>query len=335
VKFEYVPYDQMQQKVISAAAAGKGWDLIMPSAVWMPEMVKSGALASIDKYWDNSPAKAQFPDNTQTAGVLKDKRYAVQAYTNVEGIFYNKTILDKLGVEVPTNLDELDAALAKAKAGGFQPFTTAGPNGSGGEFNAVPWLASNGWSYEEPGAPGAAEVLTRLQKWRDAKYFSPNDASGFVAEKNFATGKYAFAQGGNWNLGTFKKDLKFKWGSAVIQGIDKSLLGGEIIALGGKASNPDMAWTFVEETFLSKQGGLDAAEAGSIPLHSEVAKDPVVTKDPNLSAFAKIAGASIANPSNNNTARSPTSSATHGTSSSPVASAATRPRRRSLMAFRP
>ncbi len=303
VKFEYVPYDQMQQKVISAAAAGKGWDLIMPSAVWMPEMVKSGALTSINKYWDNSPAKAQFRDNTQGAGVLKDKRYAVQAYTNVEGIFYNKTILDKLGVKVPTTLDEFDAALAKAKAGGNEPFTTSGPPGSGGEFNAVPWLASNGWSYEEPGAPGAAEVLGRLQKWRDAKYFSPNDASGFVAEKNFATGKYAFAQGGNWNLGTFKKDLKFKWGTAVIKGIDKSLLGGEIIALGGKASNPDMAWTFVEETFLSKQGGLDAAEAGSIPLHIEVAKDPIVTEDPNLSAFATIAGASIANPINPNTGK--------------------------------
>jgi maltose-binding protein MalE len=73
--------------------------------------------------------------------------------------------------------------------------------------------------------------------------------------------------------------------------------------LGGKASNPDMAWTFVEETFLSKQGGLDAAEAGSIPLHAEVAKDPIVTKDPNLSAFATIAGASIANPINPNTGK--------------------------------
>lgn len=303
VKFEYTPYDQMQQKVISAAAAGKGWDLIMPTGVWMPEMVKAGALREIDEYWENSPEKGQFPDNTQTGGVFQDKRYAVQAYTNVEGIFYNKTILDEIGVEVPTNLDELEAAMAKAKDAGYNAFTTAGPPGAGGEFSAVPWLASNGWSYEQPDAPGAREVLRRLQEWRDAKYFSPNDASGFVAEKNFSTGKYAFAQGGNWNLGSFAEDLDFEWGAAVIEGIDRSLLGGEIIAMGSKAEDPDLAWAFVEETFLSRQGGLDAAEAGSIPLRSEVAEDPVVTEDPNLAAFATIAGASIANPMNANTGK--------------------------------
>ncbi len=303
VKFEYVPYDQMQQKVISAAAAGKGWDLIMPASVWMPEMVKSGALRPIDGYWKQSADRTQFPDNTQGAGVLQGKRYAVQAYTNVEGIFYNKTILDKIGAAVPTSLDELQAAMAKAKSAGYNAFTTAAPPGAGGEFNAVPWLASNGWTYEQPDAAGAAEVLDRLQTWRDAKYFSPNDASGFVAEKNFSTGKYAFAQGGNWNLGSFKTDLDFTWGAAVIKGIDKSLLGGEIIAMGSKATNPDLAWAFVEETFLSKQGGLDAAAAGSIPLRADVAQDPIVTKDPNLAAFATIAGGSIANPINPNTGK--------------------------------
>ncbi len=303
VQFEYVPYDQMQQKVISAASAGKGWDLIMPSAVWLPEMVKAGAVQSIDSQWESAADRSLFPDNTQSAGVLSGKRYAVQAYTNVEGIFYNKTILDEIGVTVPTSLDELEAAMGKAKAAGYTPFTTAGPNGAGGEFNAVPWLVSNGWTYDQPAAAGAKDILGRLQKWRDAGYFSSNDASGFVAEKNFATGKYAFAQGGNWNLGSFKKDLKFTWGTAVIPGIDRSLLGGEIIAMGSKATNPPLAWKFVEETFLSKQGGLDAATAGSIPLRTDLKNEQIVTSDPNLVAFATIAGSSIGNPINKNTGK--------------------------------
>jgi ABC-type glycerol-3-phosphate transport system substrate-binding protein len=303
VQFEYVPYDQMQQKVISAASAGKGWDLIMPTAVWLPEMVKAGAVQSIDQQWDSFADKALFPDNTQSAGVLNDKRYAVQGYTNVEGIFYNKTILDELGVAVPKTLDEMEGAMEKAKSAGYTPFTTAAPNGAGGEFNAVPWLVSNGWSYDNPAAPGAKEILARLQKWRDAGYFSSNDASGFVAEKNFSTGKYAFAQGGNWNLGTFKDSLKFSWGAAVIPGIDKSLLGGEIIAMGSKAADPALAWQFVQETFLSKQGGLDAASAGSIPLRTDLKNEKVVTSDPNLVAFATIAAASIGNPINNNTGK--------------------------------
>lgn len=303
VKFEYVPYDQMNQKVISAAAAGKGYDVILPTGVWLPEMIKAGAVQPIDDRWDSFADKGQFPKNTQGAGVFEDKRYAVQAFTNVEGVFYNKKILDKIGVEVPTDLDELEAAMAKAKKAGFNPLATAAPPGASGEFNLVPWLVSNGWSYEEPDNDGGAEILKRIQKWRDDDFFSPNDASGNVAEKNFTTGKYAFAQGGNWNLGTFKDDLKFEWGAAVVDGIDGALLGGEVLAVGAKAKDPELAWSFIEETFMSPQGGKDFAKAGSIPLREDAKELPAVTEDPNLKAFSEIAANSVSNPVNENTAK--------------------------------
>jgi ABC-type glycerol-3-phosphate transport system substrate-binding protein len=303
VKFEYVPFDQMQQKVISAAAAGKGWDVIMPTGVSLPEMIKSGAVQPIDAYWDEFQDADQFPENTQGAGVFEDERYAVQGYTNVEGIFYNKKILDEIGVGVPADLDEMEAAMQKAKDAGYNAFTTAAPPGTGGEFNLVPWLASNGWSYEEADAAGGLEILQRLEGWRDQGYFSANDASGFNAEKNFTTGKYAFAQGGNWNLGTFEEDLKFPWGAAVVEGIDGALLGGEIIALGANSENPDLAWKFVSETLMSPEGAKDFATAGSIPLRADAQEIPEVTKNENLKAFATIAANSIANPVNENTAK--------------------------------
>jgi ABC-type glycerol-3-phosphate transport system substrate-binding protein len=303
VQFEYVAYDQMQSKVISAAAAGEGWDVILPAGVWLPEMVKAGAVAPIDEQWSAFADAGQFPDNTQSAGLVGGKRYAVQPFTNVEGIFYNKTILDELGLAVPTTLDEMDAAMAAAKAAGYNAFSTAAPPGAGGEFNLVPWLVSNGWSYEEPDDPGALEILTRLQSWRDQGYFSANDASGNNAEKNFATGEYAFVQGGNWNLSTFATDLDFEWGAAVIDGIDASLLGGEIMAVGALTDDPDAAFDFIAETFLSAEGGLEVAGAGSIPLRSDLADAPEVTSDPNLVAFATIASQSIGNPTTENTGK--------------------------------
>jgi ABC-type glycerol-3-phosphate transport system substrate-binding protein len=262
VKFEYVPYDQMQQKVISAAAAGKGWDIVMPTGVWLPEMIKAGAVQPMDDCWDGFEDADQFPENTQGAGVYDDKRYAVQGFTNVEGIFVNEAILKDVGVGVPTNLDEMEDAMQKAQDAGYNAFTTAAPPGTGGEFNLVPWLASSGWTYEEPDAAVTEEVLSRLQDWRDNGYFSANDASGFNAEKNFTTGEYAFAQGGNWNLGTFDKDLKFPWSAQVIEGIDAALLGGEVIALGGNAGDPDLACAFITETLMSQEGAKDFASAG-------------------------------------------------------------------------
>jgi ABC-type glycerol-3-phosphate transport system substrate-binding protein len=303
VQFEYVAYDQMQSKVISAAAAGEGWDVILPAGVWLPEMVKAGAVAPIDEQWSAFADAELFPDNTQSAGIVDGERYAVQPFTNVEGIFYNKTILDEIGVAVPTNLDELDAAMAAAKAAGYNAFSTAAPPGAGGEFNLVPWLVSNGWTYEEADAPGALEILTRLQGWRDQGYFSANDASGFNAEKNFATGEYAFVQGGNWNLSSFATDLDFEWGAAVIDGIDAALLGGEIMAVGALSDDPQAAFDFIAETYLSAEGGLEVAGAGSIPLRSDLADAPEVTSDPNLVAFATIASQSIGNPTTENTGK--------------------------------
>jgi ABC-type glycerol-3-phosphate transport system substrate-binding protein len=303
VKFEYVPYDQMQQKVISAAAAGKGWDIVMPTGVWLPEMIKAGAVQPIDDCWEGFEDAEQFPENTQGAGVYDDKRYAVQGFTNVEGIFVNEAILKEVGVDVPTNLDEMEAAMQKAKDAGYNAFTTAAPPGTGGEFNLVPWLASSGWTYDEPDAAVSEDVLGRLQDWRDKGYFSANDASGFNAEKNFTTGEYAFAQGGNWNLGTFDKDLKFAWSAQVIEGIDAALLGGEVIAVGGNAGDPDLACDFITETLMSPEGAKDFATAGSVPLREDAKAIPEVTKNPNLSAFAEIAANSIANPANENTAK--------------------------------
>jgi multiple sugar transport system substrate-binding protein len=303
VKFEYVPYDQMLQKVISAAAAGEGGDLIMTAGPWLPEMVKAGAVLPIDECWNGFADADQFSENTQAAGVLEGKRYAMQAFANVEGIFVNETILKEIGVDTPTNLDEMEAAMQKAKDAGYNAFSTAAPPGAGGEFNLVPWLASAGWTYDDAGSPVAAEVMGRLQEWRDNGYFSPNDASGFNAEKNFTTGKYAFAQGGNWNLGTFDSDLKFAWSAQVVDGIDRALLGGEIIAVGGKSEDPELACQFATEMFLSPEGAKDFAVAGSVPLRADAAELREITDDPNLSAFAEIAGDSLANPVNQNTAK--------------------------------
>lgn len=303
IQFEYVPYDQMQQKVISAAAAGEGWDVILTASPWLPEMIKAGAVQPVDDCWDGFEDADQFPENTQGAGIFEGDRYAMQAFTNVEGIFVNETILKEIGVEVPTDLDEMEQAMQQAKEAGYNAFTTAAPPGTGGEFNLVPWLASAGWTYEEADDPAAQEVLSRMQGWRDEGYFSPNDASGFNAEKNFTTGKYAFAQGGNWNLGTFESDLKFDWSAQVVEGHQGALLGGEVIAVGGSASNPELACQFITDTFMSSEGAVDFAGAGSVPLRADAADIPEVTEDPNLSAFAEIAGNSIANPVNENTAQ--------------------------------
>lgn len=295
VEFQYQPYDQMTSKVTAAAAAGKGPDIVMPAGPFLPEMVKAGAIEPIDSYWDAYADKGLFPAPTQDNNIIDGKRMATQFYTNVVGVYYNTKILTEIGAEPPTSVAEMEAAMEKAKAAGYTGFTTSAATGAGGEFFLVPWLLGTGWTYDNAAAPEALGILQTLEGWRDKGYLSKNDAAGFTATPNFATGKYLFAQEGNWNLSTVDK-AGVDYGIAVFPGVDRAVIGGELVALGANSKNKDLAWAFVQETYLSKQGGLDAVTAGSIPLRSDLAEEPSVTENEKLADFTKIASGSVPTP---------------------------------------
>lgn len=296
VRLEYQPYDQMVQKVTTAAAAQQGPDIVMNASPFIPEMVKAGALAPMDEYWDAYEEADQYPAEVQDGLRVDDELYAVQAYANVEGVYYNADILSEIGVEVPTDLDELEAAMAAAQEAGYTGMTVSAPAGAGGEFAAVPWLAGSGWSYDEPDAAGAEEALTRLSDWVEAGYINPDDSTGFNGGTNFITGDYAFAQEGNWNLATFAEEADFEYGVAVFPGVDTAAVGGESASIGSGAEDPDLAWRFIEEQILSEDGNRSALEAGSVPLRQDLVDDPALAENEPLQAYAEIAGQSITIP---------------------------------------
>lgn len=296
VKFQYVPYDQMTSKVTAASAARKGPDIVLPTSAFMPEMIKAGAIKPLDEQWNAFADRDQFPTQVIDSLKFNDKLYGVQAFANVVGLVYNGKILKDIGVKPPTNLDELDAAMAKAKAKGYQAMTVDAPNGAGGEFNLVPWMASAGWTYEDAGNAAGLDAVKRIGSWTEKGYINKSDSGGFNGATNFSTGKYAFAVAGNWNLGTFKKQLKFPYGVAVPEGLDKAVVGGEVLALGSNAKDPDAAWAVMQEMLLTRESGLQAADAGSIPLRKDVVEDPKVKDDKYLAQYAKIATDSIGLP---------------------------------------
>lgn len=296
VTFEYQPYDEMVSRTVAAAAAGEGPDLLLPTGVFLPEMVAAGALQPLDELWEGYEDSDQFPAEVQDANLIDDQRYAVQAFANVLGIFYNEDILTEIGVEPPTSLDELEEAFQAALDAGYTPFTTSGTTGAGGEFWLTPWLFGAGWTYDEADDPAAAEILGRIEGWREAGYFSTNDATGFNSNANFVTGDYAFSQDGNWNLSSFEEDADFEYGVAVFPGVERAAVGGEVIALGAGAEDPELAWAFATEILLSQDGARDVAGAGSVPLRQDMLEDPAVTENEDLAQFAEVASQSIGPP---------------------------------------
>lgn len=108
--------------------------------------------------------------------------------------------------------------------------------------------------------------------------------------QRFVVGNVAFMENGNWNIGSAKKDAKFKYGVVEMATGPKGgtiFLGGEAEFIGAFSKQPDVAWSYLDSTFLSKEGNLVPLEdAGSIPARKDVADAADVTKNPLLVPFA-------------------------------------------------
>src|SRR5699024_8415183 len=91
--------------------------------------------------------------------------YAVQGYVNLLGLWCNVDQLTELGLEPPTTLEELEAAMAAAQEIGLAGITLSGLPQSQGEWQAYPWLSSHGFTYESPQEQPLTEAFAWVHAW--------------------------------------------------------------------------------------------------------------------------------------------------------------------------
>jgi len=286
----FVPYDQMNSKLISAAGAKTGPDVVVFNGAEAATLALGGALAPLDKQWASFADAAQFPDSV--IHKIDGKTYAVQGYVNLLGLWYNADILKEIGVKPPTNLDELEAAMGAAKAAGYQGITLCGLPQSQGEWQAYPWLSAEGFDYTKPDAKALETGLARVRNWVEKGWLSQESVTWdqTVPFQQFAAGKVAFAENGNWQMGTAKSDAKFSYGVVPLP-LGKGgqvYLGGEGEGIGAFSKNADLAWKYLSETYFDKDGQvLPVTLVGSIPSRTDAAANEAVSANELLKPFAE------------------------------------------------
>ncbi|MFJ1591039.1 extracellular solute-binding protein [Kitasatospora albolonga] len=115
VKYVSVPFGDAQNKFKNAAQAGSSApDVIRSEVAWTPDFASLGYLAPLD---GTAALKNQddFLPQAVASTKYEDKTFAVPQVIDSMGIFYNKKLMDKAGVEPPTNLDELKSSAKKIK----------------------------------------------------------------------------------------------------------------------------------------------------------------------------------------------------------------------------
>ncbi|MBV8717451.1 MAG: extracellular solute-binding protein [Chloroflexi bacterium] len=288
----YVYFQDLSQKIIAAAGAKQGPDVLIYGGSDLVQMYKAGALRSMQPYWDQFADGSQYPDGVLTR--FDGQIYGVKPYVNLVGWWYNKDILDDVGIQPPKTFDDVTPALAAVAAAGknYLPLAITGRPDNQGDWTSWPWLTGYGFSYDNLDQSAAEQGFTLAAQWSSQGLVSKDAVANGQSETydRFNVGDVAFMQNGNWNIGNAKAQFKFNYGIVEVptptgSATSNIFLGGEPGWMGAFGSQPDLAWAFLSQVY-SKEGDLTSLMAGSIPARNDLANDPQVTSEPLLVPFA-------------------------------------------------
>ena len=275
VKFNvvFVPQEQFANKIIASATSKSGPDIIWENPAYTQAFADAGVIQDLSSNWKSYSDAGQFPASVvnKANGVV----YGVQTYSNLNALWYNKTLLDTLGIAVPKTIDQLQTALVKIKAAGKIGLEIAGTTGIEGEWISKPFFTDYGVDgYKQLGKPAVKTVFSQLTDWVNKGYINKGDlllSQGDGVTK-FTAGGIGFFVGGNWQLADGAK-AHFKWGVTPMVSGPKGpgivYLGGQAEAIGKFSKNPALAWAFFKDTWLSNQFETATLAFGSIPSRSD------------------------------------------------------------------
>ncbi len=120
------PYDDFRQQVAAAVQAGEGPDVLNVYYGWIPAYVQQQLLVPFpEDIFPYDQIEAEFFPMV-TAGKVGDSYYALPTAVRTLALFYNQDHVDRAGISLPTNWDELvEATLATVEKDGDN-FTTVG-----------------------------------------------------------------------------------------------------------------------------------------------------------------------------------------------------------------
>ncbi|WP_353115963.1 extracellular solute-binding protein [Microbacterium sp.] len=282
----FVPSDQLTQKVIASAGSKEGPDVFVQGGSDLLQLVEAGAVADFTSEFEAFKDKDQIPDSAVIR--VDGKVYGVQGFANTFALWYNKDILDELGIAPPSTMDELGAALAKI---GTKYVGLALPGQGNQDGSSFSFITAYGFDYSKPDAGALGQSFSKIAEWSQKGYI-PRDAAtwtGDVAFQKFTAGGVAFVLGGNWQYGNAKTAAKFAYGAIPVPDATHTAqvyLLGDNVHMGAFTKDKKTAFDAIASLFLSKEGELAALEAGSMPLRKDLADTPGM-QDPIYAQFKK------------------------------------------------
>jgi multiple sugar transport system substrate-binding protein len=235
VKVNRTAYDtsDLTSKALLAAQQGNSADVLIVDNPVVSTLAEAGVLTTTAETKVDTSA---ISPNLLGAGQSGGKTYGIPIGANTLALYYNKKVLTAAGVDIASVKDwaSLTAALAQVKAAGKKGITFSAIGTEEGSFQFLPWFWGSGANLTKL---DSSEAVSALALWNDwlKRGLAPNSVinnTQTTSWQEFATGEYAFAENGTWQLANAKK-AGFEYGIIAVPrangGTAAAPTGGEFV----------------------------------------------------------------------------------------------------------
>lgn len=271
---------ELHDKVLVSANSNALPDVARCDIAWLPEFQQMGILVALDEEMpDFTEVSGQLLDSAMSTAQIAGHYYGLALNTNSKIVFYNTSMLEAAGIEVPATMDEwVEAvkALSGENENGQQVWGWNEPALAG--WNICPFIWSFGGALTNEDQTVATGYINGPATVKAVETFAELVQSGAITGFNsgdipmtdgFGTGRYAMMLEGPWKsaeLAGAYPDVAY--GTAPIpagEGGSVSVLGGEDIAMFNTA-NQEAAWKFMQ-FMTSEFAETEMAKCGQIPVN--------------------------------------------------------------------
>ncbi|MEG2268465.1 MAG: sugar ABC transporter substrate-binding protein, partial [Acinetobacter sp.] len=244
---------ELKKQIKISMLAGNMPDVVMFDNPDYASFASSGYLLDITDYVSQWSTKPNYYDAAINAVTYKGRLYGLPFESNSLGLWYNKTMLDKLNKEIPTTWDDVLDISKSAKEQGYFGLAIAAPQSEVCTFQFIPWLYAAGGTIDALNTPEAEKALSFLTELVSNGYMS-KEILGYShgdLTKSFQGGNVAMMVNGSWCISGLADSPTFEYGVTTLPVVNKgdlptTCLGGYHIGISADCKNVEAAMKYIE-----------------------------------------------------------------------------------------
>ncbi|MEU1397651.1 ABC transporter substrate-binding protein [Micromonospora zamorensis] len=292
-------WEDYYNKLPGAASSGNGPDIAVMHMDQLATFAARGVITELDDVAKNLElAEGDFAPTVWKGGLYNNKRYGIPLDMHPLGFYYNKSVMQKAGLDPnkpPTTKDDYVAALTELKKAGIQGFWVSPFQFTGGMtfYSLLNQWGATLFDAEVAKATFNSDPAVEACTWlvdMIKQGFSPANVGQDADYLSFKSGKNAFTWNGIWQINDLKKSPEVQWGVAPLPQIGSKPAAWAnshnftiVKQRANDANKVSGAKVFIN--WLSEHS-LDWAKGGQIPARKAVREGAEFKALPEISSLA-------------------------------------------------